>query len=80
MYCRKCYTNVQNADATCCPKCRRAFDPQNPKTFLRHPFPDRSQILFRILATTLLGILFAFLVSWFQLVVNSAFAQFSSGH
>ena len=79
MYCKKCYTNLENSfEMSRCPKCRRFFDANNPATFFARPFPDRSRIIFRIVATTILGIIAAFIVAAFQMAV--AIPPISGGH
>jgi hypothetical protein len=69
MYCRNCYTNLaEAADTGLCPKCHRKFELGNAKTFLLRPFPSKSKIIVHVLLTTIVGILAAFVVAFFQLV------------
>ena len=68
MYCQKCYTNLAfTADFCICPKCRRPFDPANPRTFLARPFPKTKKIIMQIVFTTVIAALVAFVVAFFQL-------------
>ena len=69
MYCKKCYTHLAHApDSAHCPKCGRTFNATDPKTFLPRPFPSTRKILIHLLATTIVGILAAFVVAFFQMV------------
>ena len=36
MYCRACYYDLRGQETSRCPECGRAFDPQDPKSFLEH--------------------------------------------
>ena len=71
MFCRKCYTELNEAADGKCPKCALAFDSTNPKTFLNRPFPPAAMIILQIILTTILGILCAFVVTVFQAVRSS---------
>ena len=57
--------------ATRCEKCGRVFDPANAKTYLAQPFPDRSKIVLHVIATSLVCIGVAFVVSFFQMAAAS---------
>ena len=74
MYCKKCYTPLTSApELGGCPKCGRAFRSDDPKTYLLRPFPSRSMMVWQISATTVVGIIGAFVVATFQ-------AAGASGH
>lgn len=69
MYCRKCYRGLDIADEFHrCAKCGRAFDPAEPKSYLRRPFPPPSRIILQVISTTIVGFLAAFFVAMFQAV------------
>ncbi|HEX4124970.1 MAG TPA: hypothetical protein VHY37_09620 [Tepidisphaeraceae bacterium] len=69
MFCRKCYARL-NAESptTRCPRCDRPFDPTNPRSYLRRPFPSSARIVLYVIATTIVCIAAAFVVSFFQMV------------
>lgn len=71
MFCRKCYAELREAVGNKCPKCSRVFDPANPRTFLLRPFPSPGMIAFQIVATTVVGILCAYVVAFHQMVRSS---------
>ena len=74
MYCRKCYAKLDQApfdpltDFHNCPQCNRAFDPANKSTYLARPFPGIARIIRYVIATTIVSLIVAFIVSFFQLV------------
>ena len=69
MFCRKCYSPLDPAAQNHrCPKCDRSFDPANPGTTLARPFPDRWGIVRYILATSVISIVFAWIIACFQMV------------
>ncbi len=72
MYCQSCYSELNPAEHHC-PHCGRRFDPTNPDTFLSRAFPSSTTVLGQIIGTTIVGILFAFVVAFFQ-------AARASGH
>lgn len=74
MYCIRCYTRLENDPAvTRCPRCGYAFDPANATTFLPHPFPRRQSVIVHLVVTTIVSVLVAFAVAFFQMA-------FASGH
>ena len=68
MFCRKCYTELNDAADGKCPKCALVFDSTNPKTFLNRPFPTAAKIILQIVLTTVFGILCAYVVAFHQAV------------
>ena len=74
MYCQRCYADLRSATEKRCPACGLGFDPANPKTYLARPLPPRRRIVRHIIATTVLGIVFAWVVAMFQS------ANIPSGH
>src|SRR3954463_16779494 len=73
MYCKKCYADLSLATQPKCPGCARPFNPDNPATFLVHPFPTKKRMLFHLLITTILALGASLVVATFQ-------AAQSSGH
>ena len=71
MFCRKCYTDLRDAGDGKCPMCGKLFDSANRKSFLPRPFPTAGMIVVQIIATTIVGVLFAFVVATFQAVRSS---------
>jgi hypothetical protein len=71
MYCRKCYQRLDPQIDSTCPKCKTAFGPNNPRTYLNRPFPPISRIVQQLFRTTLVVILVALAVSFFQAVFAS---------
>ncbi len=66
MYCQKCYTNLESAvDTYRCPKCARTFDPQKANLSAR-PFPPVWEVLLLVIGTTIVGLLGAGVVAFFQ--------------
>ena len=66
MFCRRCYAPLRADDAPRCPACGRLFDPAKPLTFLQRPFPSGRRIVVHLVATTVLGIVAAFVISLHQ--------------
>lgn len=73
MYCQKCYADLSAVTGRCCPKCRRNFNPAEPKSYLRRPFPSMGRIISQIILTTLLAAVAAYGVAMHQ-------AARTSGH
>ena len=71
MFCRKCYADLSMADQGACRKCGRLFDPANPRTYLPRPFPSTGQIVGYLIATTMVAIAVAGVVSFHQLASTS---------
>ena len=72
MYCRKCYTKLEaTSEFPRCPGCSRAFDPADRHSYLKRPFPDARQILWHVIATTIICFIAAFIVANFQLAAAS---------
>jgi hypothetical protein len=72
MYCRNCYVRLDPAAPDRrCPRCNRGFDPDNPATYLRRPFPDKGKIIRYLVITSIITLLVAFVVSFFQMAVAS---------
>ena len=71
MYCRNCYADLTGAAEPLCPKCGSTFDPDDPGSTLRRPFPSRGRIVGHVIATTVFGVLAAFVVAFHQLARSS---------
>jgi hypothetical protein len=71
MYCEKCYTDLQGAGESRCPKCGRAFDAANPKTFLARPFPPVPIVILQVFLTTLFAVGMAWVVALHQMARTS---------
>ena len=71
MFCRKCYSSLDDSVMNRCPKCGRQFDPAKPGTELPRPFPSKSTIAAHVIATTLLAIVGAFVVATHQMARTS---------
>ena len=68
MYCRKYYAKLDPAsEAYHCPQCHRGFDPSKPSTYLARPFPGMWKIMGYILGTTIVSIIVASIVAFFQM-------------
>ena len=68
MYCRKCYAKLDEAaEFPRCLRCAYAFNPADPKTYLTRPFPGTWRIIGYIVATTIVSILGAFVVAFFEM-------------
>ncbi len=70
MYCRKCYVKLDPADP-CCRRCYRVFNPADPSTYLTRPFPGVWKVIGYVLLTTVISIVAAFVVSFFQMAAMS---------
>ena len=66
MYCQRCYEPLADVPDCRCPRCGLGFDPQDRRTYLKRPFPRARTVVWRIILTTILGILVAFVVATFQ--------------
>jgi hypothetical protein len=67
-FCSNCYASLaEAAGAGRCLNCGRAFDPDDPTTFLRRPFPGLGRIIAHLIVTTLVGVMAAYVVAFFQL-------------
>ena len=73
VYCKNCYTPLADAPEPKCPRCGRAFDARNPRTYLPRPFPSAGRIVFDVILTTVVAAVAAGGVAFFQ-------ATRSSGH
>ena len=71
MYCRNCYADLRAASGPECPKCGRAFDAANPRTFLARPFPGPLKVVLQVVGTTLLAVLAAYVVAFHQMARSS---------
>ena len=71
MYCKNCYTPLADAPEPKCPRCRRAFDSLDPRTYLPRPFPSAGRMMFDVVVTTLVAALAAGGVAFFQLARSS---------
>ena len=71
MYCEKCYADLAGASDGRCPKCGRAFDPANPRTFFARPFPPIPLIIVQVVLTTMFAIAAAWVVAAHQLARTS---------
>jgi hypothetical protein len=71
VFCKKCYSRLANVDCEKCPQCGRAFNPLDPRTYLRRPFPSAGQIIGHVVATTLVGAGVALVVAAFQVTRTS---------
>ncbi len=58
-------------ETTRCPRCLKKFDPTSPKTYLTTLALGPSQIIVKILLTTLFGIGAAYVVAFHQLAATS---------
>ena len=70
MYCRRCYAALAGCESRC-GNCGRRFDPDKPQTFLNRPFPRPGMIITQIIGTTIVGIIFAYVVAFFQMARTS---------
>jgi len=50
-----------------CRRCGKKFNRGRPASYLSSPFPSRRRVIFTLVATTLLGIFVALIVSIFQM-------------
>jgi hypothetical protein len=66
MYCKHCYAKLPQENNRC-EWCGYLFDPEKPKTYLKRPFPNRSMIVGQIFGTTIVGVIVACAVAYFQL-------------
>jgi hypothetical protein len=73
VYCKKCYADLSTAAEGKCPKCGRGFKPNDPRTYLRRPFPGTGRIVLDVVLTTAFAVGAAFAVALHQ-------AARSSGH
>jgi hypothetical protein len=71
MFCKRCYVDLRAVTKSTCPACKRAFDPTNPKTYLRRPFPPALRIAAHVIATTLVALGCAYVVAFFQMARTS---------
>jgi hypothetical protein len=71
VFCKNCYTQLAEVPGSKCPRCGRAFNPLDPRTYFRRPFPSAAQVIAHVLATTLVGAGVAFVVAFFQLTRTS---------
>jgi predicted amidophosphoribosyltransferase len=71
MFCKHCYADLTTTDQTRCPRCGRAFNPAEPKSYLLRPFPPAARIIFHLIAATIVAVLVAFFVAFFQLAQAS---------
>ena len=72
MFCRKCYWKLEDSqEFHRCPRCEQGFDPTNPRTYLRRPFPGPLRILWEVILTTVVGTLVALIVATFQMAKAS---------
>jgi len=71
MYCRKCFADLSQATGPQCPQCGVPFDPANARTFFKRPFPGKSAIIVQIVGTTVVAVVCAFVVAFFQLTRSS---------
>lgn len=72
MFCKKCYARLDGDElASRCPRCHRAYDKSDPRTYLPRPFPSRGKIVAHVAITSIICILAAFVVSFFQMVGTS---------
>ena len=69
MYCRKCYGKLDGNSAAVrlCPHCGRPFDPANPRTYLARPFPDARKAIGYVVVTSIISLVFAYIVACFQM-------------
>ena len=71
-FCSKCYASLAEAvGERRCLNCGRAFDPDNPATFLPRPFPGVGRIIVHLIVTTVIGVMAAYVVAFFQLASAS---------
>ena len=74
MYCIKCYGKLDAAmESQRCPWCDTAFNPADSRTYLSRPFPGKWKVIRYIVLTTIVSIMGAFVVAFFQ-------AAGASGH
>ena len=81
MFCRRCYADLQQAaDRGClhCLRCKRRFDPRQPRSYLRRPFPSRRKIIVHSLITLILATIVSFCVAVFLSVAQIKYIH--SGH
>ncbi|HUB25348.1 MAG TPA: hypothetical protein VL992_07950 [Tepidisphaeraceae bacterium] len=68
MYCRKCFARLdENAELGKCPTCGKRFDPDRPGTYLSRPFPDAGKAIRYLIITSIISLVFAFIVATFQM-------------
>jgi hypothetical protein len=68
MYCRKCYTKLDpDEQFPRCSKCDASYNPGDPSTYLPRPFPGKRRIIWYIIQTSIISLVAAFVVSFFQM-------------
>ena len=71
MYCRECFTDLRGVTDVKCPQCGKSFDPAKPRTYFAQPFPSKGAIVLQVVATTVVAVVFAFVIAFFQLTRSS---------
>jgi predicted amidophosphoribosyltransferase len=70
-FCKRCYANLDQATESRCARCRRAFNPHDPRTTLARPFPPPRRVLlhtvFTLIAATIVSAVIAVMLSVAQL-------------
>ena len=70
MFCRRCYARL-DASEFVCRRCGRRFDPLDERRYLKRAFPGVGGIVGYVVLTTVVSLVVAFVVSFFQLAAAS---------
>jgi predicted amidophosphoribosyltransferase len=78
MFCKHCYANLNQATDSCCARCGREFQPDNPSSYLNRPFPSRLTMIGCTIATLILTTAVSFVVAC--LLALAQLKYIHSGH